>query len=185
MEQYILMALLPILGGIYRMIDGRHFRPNGWNVWLFAITLSYCIMTWGWLGVAIAGITIVNLLAGYKSFTWPWVVYNWKRYKFMKEPLGGNALEGMKGLDRRNKVMEYMQAYEKDNGFHTWHTAYRFLIPSLAICALTSWNFYYLGATVIAGALFPLTRKYWNTEPAAWIREFILGAVLIGGLAWM
>tara|TARA_R110000850_G_scaffold72542_2_gene159533 strand:- start:1836 stop:2300 length:465 start_codon:yes stop_codon:yes gene_type:complete len=80
-------------------------------------------------------------------------------------------------------------------GFHTWHTCYRFLIPSIAICALTSWNFYWLGATVIAGALFPLSLvvlKYISKDKSVFygewfakIREAILGAIVIGGLPWL
>lgn len=80
-------------------------------------------------------------------------------------------------------------------GFHSWHTLYRFLIPSIIVCSLTSFNWWWLGATVVSGAIFPASvmaiecvnpyKRDFYGELFANVREAILGGVLIGGLMWV
>jgi len=180
---FLLLAI--IFGTMWRHADGRDGRPMQWNVYLYTGLSVVCHHSLGfnWASFAVYVLTLINLLSGYKSFTWPWIAYG------IKQAIVWTAHKW--GLNHAGHTYEFdhgivKKFYEKNNGFHTWHTAYRFLVPSLIICAIVgNYNLYWLASIVAAGALFPLTNKYWSTEAAAQLREAILGGVVFGGTVYL
>tara|TARA_R110000851_G_scaffold301208_1_gene457555 strand:- start:14823 stop:15476 length:654 start_codon:yes stop_codon:yes gene_type:complete len=211
--------LIIFAGGLWRVIDGRDFRPQKWNILLFVGLLILCMVqfagmtsdfrfaetsVFGYMlnielqsfkingtiqglvtAFAIYAITLISILSGYKSFTWPWVVYHLQMLYLWTDKDGHDAFPEL--------ISHIKEEYESPGGgYSSWHTSYRFLVPSIAICTLTSWNTEFLFASLAAGVYFPLSiwaldympKEHRNIygEAFAWVREALVGFVLIGGL---
>lgn len=227
-----------LFGGLWRLVDGRDWKPSGWNIVLALGLLTICLTTFTGLvinyssvnilsnilggginiyyptatgielsnvplALAVMLITGVNILGGYKSFTWPWLVFMSQRlylsiYKmrmFFRYKTNTNTPEEFNdawgwfcgAYNMNNNRLKGL--YEEAAGWHSFHTTTRFLVPSIAVCALTEWNLYYLLASAVAGFMFPFTTWLWKkgyipVYPHP-LNETLLGAVVIGGLAFL
>ena len=199
--------LITALAFAWRTFDGRNEQPTGrWNVWLFVgLALLLALYTHfnhitALQALVIYAVVLTYILTGYKSLTLPWVVYQYRLFKsfiyackakyryfrnceteeiYIEE--WGKAEKRLLGVWHIKEVQ-----FEHNNGFHTWHMSYRYVIAGCMICAiLNTWSVTYLIACSVAGLLFPLRVRYWNTEASARLTEGILGAVIIGGWTWL
>lgn len=158
--------IITALAFAWRTIKGRDSKPALWNVclysvlWLIMYGYVYFEIINKWQAVGIYAVVITYLLTGYKSFTVYWVQY-----------LMGKITE---------------EEYEApDKGFSSWHMSYRYVVAGGIICAiLGTFSTPYIITLSVAGSLFPLRVKYWNTEASARLTEGVLGAVLMGWI-WL
>ena len=184
------------------MVDGRDWRPNNWNFVLYPGLMLICHSQWGLTLTAFSvyTITLITVLSGYKSFTWPWFVYNIRKWseiircKLIQEGCE-DEIKGFVVSEYSSYLKDIKVEYEENSGFHTFHTITRFLVPAMVICSFTSWNLYWLASVAFSASLFPLSiralnhvpDKHRNTigEVFAMIREGTVAAVVIGGLLWI
>ena len=112
-----------LFGGLWRLVDGRDWKPSGWNIVLVLGLGFICYDTFGltWTALAVMLITGVNILSGYKSFTWPWL-----------EAVGLKIYYGYWYRDKphmKDAMFEEIELQLEESGWHSFHTTTRFLIP--------------------------------------------------------
>lgn len=202
--------IITALGFAFRTWDGRgkdnpNPTPPLWNVYLF-LGLAFILGVYNGTGsishfqaLGIYAVVLTYILSGYKSMTLPWVWYHITKFnlnedlKIYRETtlrVLSNTEYFDDGYDmckrKEQEIEELTKDYEKNNGFHTWHMSYRYVIAGCMICAiLNTWSVPYLVACSVAGLLFPLRVRFWNTEASARLTEGVLGAVIIGGWTWL
>lgn len=150
--------LLKILfGASWRFVDGRPWQPKLWNGVFFAYILWQLYPFDSWALAWLYVWTAISVLTGYETFTQSWAE---------------------NGFERLPK-----------HGWQEWDMWHRFLVPAALGCApllyvdATNMNvWFYMWATVPVGLAWPVcTRLDIHT---AWA-EALMGAVVIGGLAWI
>lgn len=156
MEQYILMALLPIMGAMWRRKDGSNrserwdISKGAWRALMAVVVIGFCFKAFGawgiWTGISIT----VAFLMGFETITL------------------------------------------SDKGWRSWNMWYRYYIfvlvgtVPLIYCGLVdiNSNVNYFLATIFAGLCYP-AGNYFNVKNYAVWCEYICGAIVIGGLAWI
>lgn len=202
--------LITALAFAWRTRDGRgddnpNPAPKYWNVYIYLGLLTilcgyvYLEYTTALQALGIYVVVMIYILSGYKSMTLPWVWYHITKFN-LNEDLKiyrENTLRVLfnteyfdDGYDmckrKEQEIEELTKDYEQNNGFHTWHMSYRYVIAGCIMCAiLNTWSVPYLVVCSVAGLLFPLRVRWWNTEASARLTEGVLGAVVIGGWTWI
>lgn len=146
-------ATLFILGGLWRWIDGRSWRPSVYQNWLNLMVLGiitfYCLNN-----------SVGNWVDDFKDANYFDVIV----FFVLMSCTGINLLMGFKSLTF-------------GHGWTSWHMAHRFLWLGTPAIIINPW---YAVFCVIAGLGWPVcTRMGWHTGYA----EFVAGACIIGGLS--
>lgn len=184
------MMLTPIIVlscALWRWVDGRDWRLSGWNVVLF-VGYGYACSLLPYethIQVLLFALAMINILSGFDTFTLPWFKYKIALSKLILKHhnLSVNATEGMRlvfMVRYKREAKALKAALERDYGFNTWHTAYRFLPPVLIACAFTQWDWTWVLLTVHAGYLFPAT-EFLKVPYREHLRESYLGLIVLGG----
>ena len=188
--------IITALAFAWRTMDGRQNAPKYWNVYIYLGLLTilggyvYLEYMTALQAFGIYAVVLTYILTGYRSLTAYWVYYHIKRgflfaeYRFDEIVNGWDDCNFVKLRFKVDNLDKWYNA--NDKGFASWHMSYRYVIAGVTICAiLQTWSVPYLIACSVAGLLFPLRVRYWNTEASARLTEGVLGAVIIGGWSWL